>query len=196
MSSSGAAPDAENDDPMHLITVLLLVLYFVLLYGSLVMIQIALWTGYDSTGKSYAIQFGWLGNYGVSVDAWYLFQVLSVGALGSFIHAATSLADYVGNREASNSWVVWFFLRPFIGSALALVFYLALRGGLLSGTTSATSLNVYGFAGLSAVSGMFSKQATDKLREVFDTLFRTKAGDGDDARKDSLAPTQAPPGGS
>jgi hypothetical protein len=34
---------------------------------------------------------------------------------------------------------------------------------------------------------MFSKQATDKLGEVFTTLFQTKPGEGDDARKGSLS---------
>jgi hypothetical protein len=33
---------------------------------------------------------------------------------------------------------------------------------------------------------MFSKQATDKLSEVFNTLFRTAPGGGDDQRKDAL----------
>ncbi len=36
----------------------------------------------------------------------------------------------------------------------------------------ATALsNPYGIAGFSALAGMFSRQATDKLREVFETLF-------------------------
>ena len=34
---------------------------------------------------------------------------------------------------------------------------------------------------------MFSKQATDKLRELFDNLFKTESGQGDDARADKLA---------
>jgi len=33
---------------------------------------------------------------------------------------------------------------------------------------------------------MFSKQATDKLQEVFDNLFRTRTGEGDDQRRDKL----------
>lgn len=34
---------------------------------------------------------------------------------------------------------------------------------------------------------MFSKQAADKLQELFDNLFRTAEGRGDDERKDKLA---------
>jgi len=35
---------------------------------------------------------------------------------------------------------------------------------------------------------MFSKRATDKLREVFDVLFKTAPGKGDDARRNKLSP--------
>jgi hypothetical protein len=44
---------------------------------------------------------------------------------------------------------------------------------------------------------MFSKQATDKLSEVFGTLFQTKTGAGDEKRKDSLEngkPAETKPG--
>jgi hypothetical protein len=40
---------------------------------------------------------------------------------------------------------------------------------------------------LGGLVGLFSKQATDKLAEVFETLFRTEPGHGDDTREDSLA---------
>jgi hypothetical protein len=50
---------------------------------------------------------------------------------------------------------------------------MAVRGGLLAAQASADAVNPYGVAALAGLVGMFSKQATDKLREVFDTLFRT-----------------------
>jgi hypothetical protein len=37
---------------------------------------------------------------------------------------------------------------------------------------------------MSALAGLFSKQATDKLKEVFDTLFRAAPGQGDALRED------------
>jgi hypothetical protein len=46
-------------------------------------------------------------------------------------------------------------------------------------------MNAYGIAAISALAGMFSKQATDKLREIFDTLFRTQQPV---ERADPLAP--------
>lgn len=115
--------------------------------------------------------------------------VIVAGALGSYIHSATSYSDYRGNRQFSSSWMLWYLLRPFIGICLALIVYFAVRGGLLSmvlsGETAnnAANINPFGVAAISGLTGMFSKQAADKLAEVFSTLF--KSG-GDSARKDAL----------
>ena len=43
---------------------------------------------------------------------------------------------------------------------------------------------------MAALVGMFSKQAVDKLRELFDSLFRTGPGGGDELRADKLKPNQ------
>lgn len=109
--------------------------------------------------------------------------VLAVGALGSYIHSATSFVSYVGNRSLLASWVLWYWLRPFIGMALALIFYFVIRGGLLSAGATAEELSLFGIMAIAGLVGMFSKQATDKLRETFDNLFRT---DTADERRDKL----------
>jgi len=108
------------------------------------------------------------------------------GGLGSFIHTATSFGDYVGNEALASSWLWWYILRPFIGMMLAVVFYLVIRGGFLSAGSNAGSINPFGITALAGLVGMFSKQATDKLNEVFNTLFRTAPGEGDSKRKDNL----------
>ena len=64
-------------------------------------------------------------------------------------------------------------MRPFIGSALAVIVYFVLRGGLIAGEAGAGNVSPYGVAAMAALAGMFSKQATDKLREVFENLFKT-----------------------
>lgn len=116
--------------------------------------------------------------------------VILAGALGGYIHSATSFASYTGNRSFVGSWRWWYILRPFIGVALALVFYFALRGGILLLTTGSVTSNIspYGMAAISGLVGMFSKQAADKLREVFDTTFASEKGKGDDERADKLGP--------
>ena len=114
-----------------------------------------------------------------AADDRFLFTAIAAGALGS--HTLTSFADYMGNRALSKSWLWWFILRTPIGIAHALLFYVVLRGGLIvptlpsgsSGADTTRFLNPYGVAAISALAGMFSKQTTDKLREILDTLFRT-----------------------
>jgi hypothetical protein len=39
---------------------------------------------------------------------------------------------------------------------------------------TAGDLSPYGVAAVAGLAGLFSKQATDKLREVFETLFKTE----------------------
>ncbi len=108
------------------------------------------------------------------------------GALGAYIHAATSFVSFVGNRTFKTSWLWWYGLRLPIGSALAVVLYFTFRGGLLPGYDATDEISPYGVAALSAFAGLFSKQATDKLKEIFDVMFRTPSDEGDDARADKL----------
>jgi hypothetical protein len=120
----------------------------------------------------------------ISYESRLILLVLLVGALGSYVYAVTSFATYAGNRTLTFSWLWWYLLRPFIGGPLALIFYFVIRGGFLSTGADAGSLSLYGIAGLSALVGMFSKNAIDKLQEVFETMFRSKEGKGDNVRSD------------
>jgi hypothetical protein len=135
---------------------------------------------YDKTFYLFAQQFT------MENESRWILIVLLTGALGSYVHATTSFVTFVGNRSLVTSWTWWYILRPFIGSSLALIFYFVIRGGLLSTGTEAANVSIFGIAAISGMVGMFSKQATDKLKELFDTLFKTKEGQGDDVRADKL----------
>ena len=145
--------------------------------------------GPDTAGsKAVTIAFiGTTGTLATTADVQLLLLVMVAGALGSFLHTATSFADFVGNEKLARSWLWWYLLKPFVGMGLAVIFYLVIRGGFLSAGAEAGKVNIYGIAALAGLTGMFSKQATDKLGEVFTTLFQTKPGEGDDARKGGLA---------
>jgi hypothetical protein len=62
------------------------------------------------------------------------------------------------------------------------------RGGLFAPGSYSGAVNPYGMAAVSGLVGMFSKQATDKLGELFGTMFRTAT---DAERTDKLSPPQA-----
>lgn len=142
---------------------------------------IASWPVPDTGGKTFkALQLFGQGPSDWSSDQRLFLTVIAAGALGSLIHTLTSLGDYIGNQKLSANWLWWFVLRIPIGVALAMVFYLLLRGGLIVPTMPQAAnpqdaapplISPYGIAGFSALAGMFSRQATDKLREVFETLF-------------------------
>jgi hypothetical protein len=135
------------------------------------------------------INFFWgLWCYRTSFDERLILLVIIAGMLGSFVHGATSLADFIGNNKFNKNWTWFYLLRPAIGMALALVFYFVVRGGFLTTSGGAKDINPYGIAALAGMVGMFSKQATDKLSEVFGTLFRSKPGEGDDKRSGPLKP--------
>ncbi|MGH2867082.1 MAG: hypothetical protein ACRDNK_05860 [Solirubrobacteraceae bacterium] len=140
-----------------------------------------------------------LGALPVHVNASTALILLAVnaGALGSMIPAATSLADYVGNRQLYASWIVWYVMRPLVGSLLALLLYFALRGGFLSSGAQSSALNPYGVAALASLSGLCSNQATDKLRDLFEAVFRAGSSRADELRRDPLSGEHpAPDGGS
>jgi hypothetical protein len=122
-------------------------------------------------------------NYGQRV----LLMVLMTGAAGSFLHSANSFIAYAGNSRLTREWVWYYLLRPFLGSTLAMGFYLVVRGGFLTVNGSAESLNLYGIAAISFLAGMNSDQAIKKLIEVFDTLFRTQEADPRGGKLGALA---------
>jgi IPT/TIG domain len=98
-----------------------------------------------------------------------LFVIVALaGFLGGLVHSARSLYEYVGNRVLRRSWLLMYLALPFIGGALAVVFYIILRGGLITGT--AAQVNFFGFAAISALVGLFSPEAAEKLKQIFSTL--------------------------
>lgn len=99
------------------------------------------------------------------------------GGLGALVQSMGSFITYAGERRLYTSWVWWYVMRPVVGSCLALVFYFAFRGGLLVISTSQDvlmpeNINLFGVGAIAGLVGMFSKEATDKLKEVAEALFK------------------------
>lgn len=123
-----------------------------------------------------------------TLDQRLILLVIIAGALGSYIHTARSFGDYVGNRKFVTSWTWWYMLRWFVGIALALVVYFSIRAGFMTGGDAGSGMNPYGVATLAGLAGLFSKQAADKLEEVFSVAFKPAPGKGDAQRGDKLVP--------
>lgn len=112
------------------------------------------------------------------VEVRLLVIVLLSGALGSAIFSARSYASFHGLKRFDASWTWWYVMRIPVGMGLALFLYMVVRGGLFStslGDSAAVmdTVNPFGIAALAALAGMFAKEASDKLEEIFQSVFRT-----------------------
>jgi hypothetical protein len=106
-----------------------------------------------------------------------LWMIILLGALGGFIHLCASLAQFVGNRALRTSWVLYYVFMPLEGAALAPLMFLLLRVGVLNmnaaaqaasqGQCATANLNLMGLYAFAGLTGLFSKQAIEKLATVF-----------------------------
>ena len=132
----------------------------------------------------------------ISREVDMILLVLLGGALGGFLHAARSFVEFRGNDRLKSSWTWWYCMAPFGGAILAFVFFAAVRGGLLAinagSNTKVSDFNPYGVVAMAAIVGMFAKDATTKLGELFKSLFNTeKAKEAKDPLKED-SQTHAP----
>lgn len=140
-----------------------------------------------SAGDGYPIDLFWgRVEFKLLAETSLLALAAIMGALGATVFICISFSDYVGNHRFAKSWVWFYLVRLLVGPSLALIFYFALRGGFLATSSQSTDINPYGVAALAGLVGLFSKQAGDKLHQIFDALFQVSQGYGDSARGDSV----------
>ncbi len=102
--------------------------------------------------------------------------VIVMGSLGSMIYFSSSFVTYVGNRSFRSSWMWFYISRPFVGGALAVIFFLVLGGGFLN---SPSTSNLMTIGVIAALVGLFSDRAVKKLSDIFDVIFAVKDDRGD-----------------
>jgi hypothetical protein len=101
------------------------------------------------------------------------------GALGGAGYAAWALVYHLEVPDFKERYLLWYYLRPFIGAALGLVAVLLILGGLLILTTgsknndgtTASSINVYLLLAISALAGIAQKPLINKISEISGTVF-------------------------
>jgi hypothetical protein len=136
--------------------------------------------------------FGW--QFGLEDEQRLLLLVLLGGSLGTLVHSLRSVYWYVGNRDLVMSWMAMYFMLPFAGSALALVFYLVIRGGFFSPQSSFQQTSPFGFGAFAALIGMFSTQAVLKLKDVAEVMLSKPSAGANAKPQGSITPVvQTPP---
>lgn len=115
--------------------VLVFGIYLMVLSLVLIYVLIRIWPATLPPTAEDKVSLLWGGRlqFDMPPETRYLIIVVVSGALGSYIHLATSFADFVGNRRFEASWTWWYLLRPFIGMALAVLVYFVVRGDKLEG---------------------------------------------------------------
>ncbi len=204
VAQSADVPAASNDVPCgrHVGPVAAAVMGVLLFAVALALMQslVELWTAVDSATQTrpngvaapdheIAILFGSI-RFGTVASTSLIVLAFLGGGLGAFLHVATSFTTFVGNRTLLWRWMLWYPARLLIGSTLGAVFYFLVRGGFFSSSTLTSDINPYGIAGLAALVGMLSKQATDKLTNLFEALFGQQPSQGDEGRLDKANPTR------
>jgi len=100
-----------------------------------------------------------------------LLLVMIAGAMGAYLRSTISLATSAERgRLPHPSWVLWCILQTYIGMILAIVFYFVIRGTTNSPQNSIQQLNIFLMVGIAGLVGLFSPQATDKLRTFFESV--------------------------
>src|SRR6266581_3596337 len=121
-------------------------------------------------------------------DQQFFIIVALAGVIGAMLHGLRSLSTYIGERYLFRSWIAYYALLPLVGGLLATIVYLVLRAGLLPGATTSSQPDPYGITAIGALVGLFSAQAAEKLKAVFETLF-TKAETGGQSVTEIVMPT-------
>ncbi|MEO8168832.1 MAG: hypothetical protein ABI623_11325, partial [bacterium] len=107
---------------------------------------------------------------------------LLAGILGGSAGGLSSLLDFRGNRRLFTSWTLWYFAQPIVAGMIAEIFYVCIRAGFFASSTTLQNVNVFGIVAFSAMVGLFTDDATNKLSEVFKTLFATEASEARDGK--------------
>lgn len=142
------------------------------------------------------MQWSWLslGPTPLTRETQLLLLILFVGAFGASISALKSLADFLGNRDYLESWLLYYLIQPFEGAGVAFLLYVAVRAGFFGPSSlELTTLNQFGFCTFAGLGGAFSDKTFIKLGELFTVLFKPR-DDRSDKLSLKISPTRLPDG--
>jgi hypothetical protein len=104
------APDSSSQggEPMSTRAVTILGIYYIVISILLAYLLVRIWPVSngeieDSTYQMISLFRGLL-QFSISKEIRLILIVIAAGGLGSFVHGATSLISYVGNRKTVKSW--------------------------------------------------------------------------------------------
>lgn len=194
VASFGASESEVHGPPATAVEGVLVTAYLLLFAGMLIWALVQLWPGPTPAGgpvptTTDVALLVFMVN--ISDEVRLLLLVVFTGALGGIIHAVRSVTWYIGQQELRRNWLLTYIAQPFVGSTLAFLFYLVVRGGFFSPQASFQQTSPFGFAAMAGMIGMFSPQAVLKLKDVAEIIL-TKPPAGKDTAPQGSPVVTAP----
>ena len=124
-------------------------------------------------------------NLNISFHLRMLLLILMSGALGSYIHVATSFSYHIAKRDFEPHWYWWYWMRLPIGAVLALVLIMVINGEIFvnpfinDGAAPSTAI------GIAALIGLFSRHLLEKFRDIFDVILHPREKRGEPIHEDT-----------
>jgi len=128
-----------------------------------------------------------------NTDVEDLLVTAMAGAVGGSVSTLLAYLKHASeDKNFDPAYLPWYVARPLLGVLLGLITFFLVKGGLLATLpeVAGKDFNNLGLAGLGSLVGMFSKNAVEKLREVFHTIFSTHADARHGAERALLARLQ------
>lgn len=127
----------------------------------------------------------------LSGDGFLFLLVLFAGMIGATVRSLAYLGYFVSEGRFSITYVWYYFFQPFFGAALALIFYVVLRGGFGSGTIGKN--NLYAFAAVAFLSGLFTENVMAKLKLIAESILVSTEKPKPPKQEGRASPTAQPP---
>jgi hypothetical protein len=103
----------------------------------------------------------------VDLNSLLLILVACGGFLGNMVNLTSSFMSPTGKNKHETGGFYLVLVKPFIGAALALVVYFALRAGLLNSSSASSNVNIYGIMTAAVLTGLFTDIAMARLEKIY-----------------------------
>jgi hypothetical protein len=104
----------------------------------------------------------------IPLNSLLLLLVAAAGFLGNMIYISKSLTAFVGIGKFNRSWILWYVVKPFSASALAVIVYLAINDF----PDSNAKINLNLIVAMAALTGLFTDIAMSKLKDIFEVIIK------------------------
>jgi hypothetical protein len=136
-----------------------------------------LWPGPGDLNTAHTMQLFWW-EVAMRPEQQILLVVAFSGLLGGSIQMLLRIREDFGLKRVNRSNLAWYFLTPPIGAILAVAFYLVVRGGFFASGSSVKDINLFAFAGIGVLVGLFADAATQRLEQAFAGAYPAPVGNG------------------